>query len=232
MVNPTAAEMMGTTQSAAVGNVCHHFLCPSDENACPILDLKQNIDNSQRVLLRNDGSRVPVLKTVNAFITQGRKKMLECFIDISSRVAAEKALKEANEQLRSAIVRANDLADKAKSANRAKSVFLANMSHEIRTPLNAILGYSQLLQMDKSLQNDHLEQVNIINRSGDHLLELINSVLEMSKIEAGHIQVQNEKMDVGQLLEDVQSIFQLTCRKKNLSLIIERKIGGARPDIR
>ena len=225
MVNPTALEMLGTVPSDAIGKVCHRFLCPSDEKACPILDLKQNIDNSQRVLLRYDGTSVPVLKTVNVVTSQGRKKMLECFVDISIRVTAEKALKKANDQLRSAIVRANDLADKAKSANRAKSVFLANMSHEIRTPLNAILGYSQLLQMDNSLHSDHLEQVKIINRSGDHLLELINSVLEMSKIEAGYIRVQNEKIDFTQLLEDVRSIFQLTCRKKNLSLVIERKKG-------
>ena len=68
------------------------------------------------------------------------------------------------------------------AANRSKSAFLANMSHEIRTPMNAILGYSQILQRDISLTDDQRESIKTINTSGEHLLALINDVLEMSKI--------------------------------------------------
>ena len=74
----------------------------------------------------------------------------------------------------------------AESASRAKSAFLAHMSHEIRTPMNAILGYAQLLKRDRDLGADQKQKVDIIHSSGNHLLTLINDILEMSKIEAGH----------------------------------------------
>ncbi|BBO84585.1 hypothetical protein DSCO28_51510 [Desulfosarcina ovata subsp. sediminis] len=222
MVNPTTADLFGTSEETIVGNQCHRFLCPAEVGQCPILDCGQTVDSSDRVLIQNDRTPLPVLKTVTRIMINGREKLLECFIDISSRIAAEEALKSVNKKLKSAIVQAEMLAAEAEAANRSKSVFLANMSHEIRTPLNAILGYSQLLQQDASLSREHLEQVRTINRSGDHLLELINGILEMSKIEAGHIQAQNARMNIDRLLDDIHAIFQLTCRKKGLTLHMER----------
>ena len=227
-VNPTAAKLFGAPMEKIVGNRCHQFMCPVDESSCPILDLEQTVDSSDRLLIRHDGERIPVLKTVTRISIQSEEKLLECIIDIRSRIAAEEALKEANQQLTAAIAQAEAMAEKADAANRSKSVFLANMSHEIRTPLNAILGYSQLLQQDSSLGPDHLEQIRTINRSGDHLLELINGILEMSKIEAGQIKVNNESMDLARLIEDINSIFQLSCQSKKISLKTET--DGQLPD--
>jgi hypothetical protein len=87
--------------------------------------------------------------------------------------------------------------DAAESANRAKSVFLANMSHELRTPLNAILGFSSMLSRNKNLSEDQRETLNIINRSGEHLLTLINDVLEIAKIESGKLQLEIRPFDMG-----------------------------------
>ena len=220
-VNPTAAKLFGAPVESIVGNRCHRFMCTAEESSCPILDLNQTVDSSDRVLIRHDGNEIPVLKTVTRIFIQSKEKLLECIIDIRSRIAAEEALKEANQQLKDAIAQAEALAEKAEAANRSKSVFLANMSHEIRTPLNAILGYSQLLQQDASLGREHLEQIRTINRSGDHLLELINGILEMSKIEAGQIKLSNEPMDLARLIEDINSIFQLSCQRKNITLKTE-----------
>lgn len=231
-VNPTAAKLFGWDVEKIIGNRCHQFLCPAEEGQCPIMDCGQTVDSSDRVLIQHDGAHLPVLKTVNRIVIQGREKLLECFIDISSRIAAEEALKRVNQELTSAIVQAKILAKEAKAANRSKSVFLANMSHEIRTPLNAILGYSQLLQQDPSLSAEHLEQVRTINRSGDHLLGLINGVLEMSKIEAGHVRLQNAPMNLDRLLNDVQSMFQLACQKKTPELQDDQQRGAAGPDRR
>jgi len=112
--------------------------------------------------------------------------------------------------------------DRADAANRAKSEFLANMSHELRTPLNAILGFTQLMARDRSLLSPHQEHVSIINRSGGHLLKLINDVLEMSKIEAGRITLSENSFDLYGLLDSLEEIFQLRATVKELQLIFER----------
>lgn len=106
----------------------------------------------------------------------------------------------------------------AETANKAKSAFLATISHELRTPLNAILGYAQLMQRDQALTDDLRKNVVTINRSGDHLLQLINDVLEMSKIEAGSAVVSTEAFDLHALLQEVLSIFQVRARVKKISL--------------
>ncbi|MGA1474106.1 MAG: ATP-binding protein [Prochlorothrix sp.] len=110
---------------------------------------------------------------------------------------------------------AKEMAD---AANRAKSDFLANMSHELRTPLNAILGFTQLMSRDRSLSPEHRQPVDIINRSGQHLIDLINNVLEMSRIESGRVSFEPEEFDLGEILEGIESLFQARAIEQGLSL--------------
>ncbi|GAB1542563.1 hypothetical protein NUACC21_52370 [Scytonema sp. NUACC21] len=110
----------------------------------------------------------------------------------------------------------------ADAANRAKSEFLANMSHELRTPLNAILGFTQLMNHDNSLSAEHQQYLKIINRSGEHLLELINDILQMSKIEAGRITLKENDFDLHRLLESLEGMLKLKAQSKALQLIFER----------
>ncbi len=110
----------------------------------------------------------------------------------------------------------------AEAANRAKSVFLANMSHELRTPLNAILGFSQLLAQDTNLTAEQRENLATIGRSGEHLLALINDVLEFSKIEAGRIELQPVNFDLYYLLRGLEEMFHLRAAQQGLLLIVER----------
>ncbi len=112
--------------------------------------------------------------------------------------------------------------DAAETANRAKSVFLANMSHELRTPLNAILGFSRILSDDSHLDGGQRETLSIINRSGEHLLQLINDVLEMAKIEAGHLQLSHSPFDLGNLVRDVVELMQIRCMEKGLELKLDQ----------
>ncbi|HEY9896421.1 MAG TPA: ATP-binding protein [Candidatus Sericytochromatia bacterium] len=127
--------------------------------------------------------------------------------DITARKRGEEALQRSVEA--------------AETANRAKSVFLANMSHELRTPLNAILGFTQLLMRGGALNPKQTEQLDTINRSGEHLLTLINDVLEMSKIEAGRVTLNETDFDLHGLLNWLQQMFQLKAQSKKLQLIIE-----------
>jgi signal transduction histidine kinase/DNA-binding response OmpR family regulator len=112
--------------------------------------------------------------------------------------------------------------DAAEAANQAKSRFLANMSHELRTPLNAILGFSRMLHLDPQLNADQRETLNIINRSGEYLLKLINDVLEMAKIEAGRIQLEIAPFDLGGLVRDVVELMQIRCEEKGLHLLFDQ----------
>ncbi|MDB5384385.1 MAG: Aerobic respiration control sensor protein ArcB [Planctomycetaceae bacterium] len=106
-------------------------------------------------------------------------------------------------------------------ANRAKSVFLANMSHEIRTPMNAILGFSQLMLRDQDLTPQQCQYLGTINRSGEHLLALINDILEMSKIEAGRTTLNLSTFDLGVLLKDLEMMFRVRTNEKKLSFSVE-----------
>jgi len=110
----------------------------------------------------------------------------------------------------------------AEEANKAKSVFLANMSHELRTPLNAILGFSQLMTRDPILNDQQKKNLHTISASGEHLLGLINDVLEMSKIEAGQTALDEANFDLYRLLTDLEEMFTVRAEAKNLLISFER----------
>ena len=111
--------------------------------------------------------------------------------------------------------------DVAEAANQAKSEFLANMSHELRTPLNSILGFSQLMVQSSTLDPEHQENLETISRSGEHLLTLINQVLDLSKIEAGRVTLNERTFNLNGLLEDVVDLFRLRAEEKGLQLLFE-----------
>ncbi|CAG1020994.1 two-component system, sensor histidine kinase [Patescibacteria group bacterium] len=112
--------------------------------------------------------------------------------------------------------------DAAETANKAKSVFLANMSHELRTPLNAILGFSSIMQKDAACPDSQKHYLEIINRSGEHLLTLINDVLEMAKIDAGRIQLEEKSFDLGGMVRDVADMMSVRATDKGLRLLIDQ----------
>ena len=153
------------------------------------------------------------------------RRFISIFSDITERKQAEDELEKYREHLEDLVrQRTEELTvarDQAESANRSKTTFLANMSHELRTPLNAVIGFSQLMDKDPGLGDKQRRNVEVIKRSGNHLLTLINDVLELSKIESGKMKLMEEEASPAELLHEVTDMMRVRAEQAGLTLILE-----------
>lgn len=168
------------------------------------------LSNFESEIYRKDGSIIWISENCRAVCDEaGNLLYYEGFIkDITDNKQAEIKMQQAKEA--------------AEAANKAKSTFLANMSHELRSPLNAVIGFSQVMIRSKTLPPENQEDVAIILRSGEHLLALINQVLDLSKIEAGRTIINAKSFDLYQLIDDLEDMFALKAEQKGLQLIFDR----------
>lgn len=207
--NPAALAMFGGNIDDIRGQACHYLLCPAQADACPILDMHQPSDRSERIMLRKDGTALPILKDVTGLRLGDRDYLLESFVDLTERKAMEEELTTAKEA--------------AEAAYNAKTMFLASMSHEIRTPLNAILGYAQLMKREAGLSSDQQHRLEIIEGSGTHLLRIINDILDMARLEAGHTRLNETICDFDRMLKDIENMFRLRVAEHGIVFSVERR---------
>ncbi len=141
----------------------------------------------------------------------------------------DETLREANQELESRVAqRTMELVaakEEAERANRAKSAFLSNMSHELRTPLNAVLGFSQLLRDAPDVTQEQAQNLDIIKRSGERLLKMINDVLEIARIEAGRLQLQEMAFDPREVLNETRALMYVKAAEKGLAFLLELDPG-------
>ena len=167
-----------------------------------------------------------VLNKVNAFSVGGVDYITKPFQikEVVARVKTHLQLRNLQKNLETQVAsRTIELAtalQEAKAANSAKNIFFSQVTHELRTPMNAILGFVQLMQRDSSLSQEHHEQLRIVSHSGEHLMALINDVLEVSKIEAGKLILEKSNFDLYQMLKGIEEMLGIKAHSKGLSLIV------------
>lgn len=213
--NPVSESLIGLPKEKIIGKECHEFICKAENGRCPITDLKQNIDKSERVLINIRGEEIPILKTVVPSNFFGRDVLIESFVDMTEIKEAEQSLVEAKLT--------------AESANRSKSDFLATMSHELRTPLNSIIGFSDLIIGGSVGDTTDMQRkfLGNVSKSGNHLLSLINNILDISKIEAGKMELELELFSLDETMIEVKQLIPPLADKKrlNIEFHIDRKLA-------
>jgi PAS domain S-box-containing protein len=202
--NRLACQLTGKTEGELVGNICHQTVCPTEINRCPVTDLGQTVENSERILLHVGGGHIPIIKNVIRMTFEGRDILLESFIDIADRKRMELQLLAAKEA--------------AEAASVSKSRFLANMSHEIRTPMNGVIGFLELLQRQENMSDQQKKYIAMALRSGETLLQLINDILDLSKIEAGKMELVAADLNLLALVEEVVDSFSGQAQNKGIEL--------------
>jgi PAS domain S-box-containing protein len=204
--NPATYSLLGYGEGTLLGERIERITSGIELLDAARLQGEESSSGIEVEYVAQNGVKIPVLASVARM--GGHSDTVICMAqDLRERKRAERELLSAKEA--------------AESSNRAKSAFLANMSHEIRTPLNAIMGYSQLMLRDSDLGWGAKENLNIINRSGVHLLALINDILDMSKIEAGQVGLNPAPFDLPDLVKDLEVMFRLRAETKGLKLDVD-----------
>jgi len=218
-VNKAALTMMGLDSSAElVGNVCHKKICPVELNECPVLDLGQSIDNSEKVLLHSTGKQIPILKTVLPISLGGQEVLLEAFVDITERRQAEETLERLNKDLESAVWELT-------RANKELQEFAYIAAHDLKTPLRAIGTLADWISKDYADKFDEQgrEQVRLLVAKAKQMTALIDDILQYSR--AGKSLQVDQQVDLNRILSDV---IREIAPPENIEITVENQLPTIR----
>jgi PAS domain S-box-containing protein len=198
-VNPVAMEMIGAPKEKVLGKVCHRFVCRGQEGRCPITDLGQNVDNSETVLIGADGKTIPILKTAVAITLDGRKHLIESFLDITERKRAEEELRKINEELKN---------------------FVHVVSHDLKTPIISIQGFSSRLlkKYQEKLDERAISYLEQIQSSARRMELFVSDLLSLARI--GQVVSTFDNVSSFEIVRDVVSRLQLRQKGKEIKLDI------------
>lgn len=218
-VNKQMEVLTGCTRDELIGAPVKNYFTDPERAEASIKRVlgEKKITNYELTVRARDGKETVVSYNATTFYDRDRRLqgVFAAARDITERKLLDHVLQEKNVELEKA-------KDAAEVASRAKSAFLASMSHEIRTPMTAILGFSQLMMRDTGLTPVQAKHLQTINRSGEHLLALINDILEISKIEASRSILNPEVFDLNGMLDEISMMFRLRADEKGLRYLVSR----------
>ncbi len=204
-INPLAAEIIGLPREQIIGNVCHKFVCPAEEGKCPITDLGQTIDKSERILLTADGNEIPILKTVSTTKLNGN--LIESFVDIRERKEAEQ--------------RQAQLLHRLEKVNKELKDFAYIISHDLKAPLRGIKTLADWIATDyaEKLGEDGKEQINLLLGRVDRMQSLIDGVLQYSRV--GRVKEEIVQIDLNELMPNIMDTL---APPENITITIENEL--------
>ncbi len=205
-VNPLVEQLVGYKAHELEGKKCKNLFCPFEKEQCPVMENKKAIVNKEFIITDAKGQKIPILKNVVPININNKNYLLETLVNISEQKLSQIEMKVAKQE--------------AEEASASKSLFLANMSHEIRTPMNGILGMIQLLSKT-NLNTRQVNYVNMIRTSADSLMTIINDILDISKIEAGKITIEEFVFDVRKHLNSIFETIKYRAETKNIDFKLE-----------
>jgi PAS domain S-box-containing protein len=232
--NPVAANLTGTSQEQLVNSMCHNYVCPAEIGQCPITDLKQTVDNSERVLLTIKGEKLPIIKTVVNIMFNGKKHLLESFVDISEYKKAEQELERLNKELEATV-------QELSISNRQLHDFVHVAAHDLKTPVRGIGTLADWIINDygDKLDNQGREQVRLLKARVIRIDKLIDGMLRFSKIiRTRH---REKQVNLNAVLSDIKGTISpsdhveiavdsmpvITCERDHIELVFQNLMANA-----
>ncbi len=229
-VNKSTSDLLGYSEAELIGKHLSYIFPEKDKNDIDqlIADFidKDSVSDIEKTYLTKDGIEIPVI--FSGSVMKEADNVIQGIVcvasDITIRKRHEREVQEQNKKIERTNLELKEALRKAEESDKLKTAFLQNMSHEIRTPLNGIVGFSQLLSSKDYPEANKLEIAKLVERSSYRLIELVNNILDIAKIETGQVNINNTAFMLNAFMNEMLKFFSLFAKEKNLALYCENAL--------
>ncbi len=220
--NPTAIKMIGVEGEKVLGSLCHQFICPAEIGRCPITDLHEEVDNSERILITGDGREVPILKTVAPIILKGRRHLLESFVDIRRLKETENQLKSAHDNLekrveeRTAALKESQAQLIQAEKLGALGTLTAGIAHELNNPMMGMLNFAQYCKKHVDAESKVFSVLHDMERETRRCIDIVKNLQTFCRMRPDD-EGATERISCGEIIERVYKLLSYRIEKDGVS---------------